>query len=195
MEEPALDPEAVAWPTTTAPLRTDRLVLRPHVTGDLEDLVVFHADPDVVRWTPWEVKDRAATEEFLAGRLTKDRWREPGDWLVLAIERADSGRVVGEVLLKWEGPGQGELGFALAADQHGLGLAHEAAAAVLRLAFDDLGLHRVIGVTVDANSASNRLLERLGMTREAHLVESFWFKGAWASEYVYALRAEEWRRR
>lgn len=189
MSEPSLDPADVVWPTPAAPLRTDRLVLRPHVEGDLEDLVVFHADPDVVRWTPWEVKDRAATAEFLAGRLTKDRWREPGDWLVLAVELAGSGRVVGEVLLKWEGPGQAEIGFAVATDQHGLGVAHEAAAEMLRFAFDDLGLHRVVGITVDANTASNRLLERLGMTREAHLVESFWFKGAWASEYVYAVRA------
>lgn len=193
MSEPTLDVHAVAWPTAEQPLATERLLLRPHRDGDLEDLVVFHSDPDVVRWTPWLVKDRAATAAFLAKRTTMTRWREPGDWLVLAIQRRDDARVIGEVLLKWEGPGQAEVGYALATDQQGQGLASEAVVALLAHAFDVLAIHRVVAITIDANDASNRLLERIGMTREAHLVESVWFKGGWASECVYALRAEQFR--
>ncbi|MGN0065451.1 MAG: GNAT family N-acetyltransferase [Nocardioides sp.] len=193
MTEPTLDVAQIAWPTQDQPLLTERLVLRPHRPDDLEDLLRFHADPDVVRWTPWVVKDHAATEEFLAKRTTMTRWHEPGDWLVLAVQRRDDGRVVGEVLLKWEGPGQAEVGYALASDQHGQGLAREAVAGLFRYAFDVLGVHRVVAIIVDANDASTRLAEQVGMTREAHLVEAVWFKGAWASEYVYAIRAEQFR--
>ncbi len=41
--------------------------------------------------------------------------------------------------------------------------------------------------------ASYKLLERLGFRREAHLVENIWFKGAWGSEFHYALLEREWK--
>jgi RimJ/RimL family protein N-acetyltransferase len=54
-------------------------------------------------------------------------------------------------------------------------------------------MHRVIGRLEARNDASARLLEKLGMRREAHLVENEWVKGEWQSELVYAILAEEWR--
>ena len=43
------------------PIETERLVLRAHRTSDLDDLLAFHGDPEVVRFVPWPVRDRAAT--------------------------------------------------------------------------------------------------------------------------------------
>ena len=62
---------------------------------------------------------------------------------------------------------------------------------MLRLGFDELGLHRVAAVVIEGNDASCRLLERLGFAREARFVDGVWFKGAWATQLVYALRADE----
>jgi RimJ/RimL family protein N-acetyltransferase len=56
-----------------------------------------------------------------------------------------------------------------------------------------MGFHRVIGRTEARNLASARVLEKLGMRREAHLVENEWVKGEWQSELVYALLEHEWR--
>ena len=53
-------------------------------------------------------------------------------------------------------------------------------------------LHRVIGRLEARNVASARVLEKLGMRREAHFIENEWVKGEWQSEYVYAMLAEEW---
>jgi RimJ/RimL family protein N-acetyltransferase len=64
---------------------------------------------------------------------------------------------------------------------------------MLRLAFDDLALHRVIGRLDARNTASVAVLERLGMRREAHLVSNEYVKGEWCDEYDYALLADEWR--
>jgi RimJ/RimL family protein N-acetyltransferase len=68
----------------------------------------------------------------------------------------------------------------------------EAAHAVLHLAFDQLGLHRVIARVDARNDASLRLADRLGMRREAHLVSNEWFKGAWSDEVDLALLEDEW---
>jgi RimJ/RimL family protein N-acetyltransferase len=101
--------------------------------------------------------------------------------------------VVGEVLLKWASDRQGELGFAFAQDVHGQGYAAEAATAVLSLAFDDLGFHRVTAVCVADNTASARLLQRLGFRQEACFVDGAFFKGAWVTQLVFALLEGEWR--
>jgi RimJ/RimL family protein N-acetyltransferase len=87
------------------------------------------------------------------------------------------------------------MGFALARGHQGRGLAREAAERVLAYAFDVLGLHRVVAVTDCENTRSAVLLERLGMRREAHFVENIWFKGAWGSEYLYAILRREWASR
>src|SRR5215203_7322729 len=86
---------------------------------------------------------------------------------------------------------QAEMGFTFARAQQGRGLAREAAEAVLDYAFGALGLHRVVAVADCENARSVALLERLGMRREGHFVENIWFKGAWGSEYLYALLQKE----
>ena len=64
---------------------------------------------------------------------------------------------------------------------------------MLRIAFDDLGLHRVIGRLEPRNVASARVLEKLGMRREALFVDNEMIKGEWQSEAVYAILDREWR--
>ena len=65
-------------------------------------------------------------------------------------------------------------------------------AALLGLAFDDLGLHRVIARVDARNDASARLARRLGMRQEAYLVRNEWFKDEWTDELDFALLEEEW---
>lgn len=174
------------------PIATERLLLRPHRPDDLDDLLAFHSDADVVRFVPWPVRDRAATAETLAVKLDQAELREPGQWLVLAVEQRETGRVIGEVLVKWASERQGELGFAFARDVHGQGYAVEAATAVLDLAFDGLGFHRVSSIVIQGNDASARLLGRLGFRQEARHVDGAHFKGVWANQLVFALLEDEW---
>lgn len=177
------------------PLRTERLELRPHRMDDLDDLYAFHSRPEVVRYTPWPVRDRDETRVALEKKLPQGELTEPGQWLVLAIELRETKTVIGEVLLKWasETDRQGEIGFALHSAYQGKGLAAEAAREMLRVGFEELGLHRIVAILDDRNVASARLLERLGMRREAHFIHALQFKGEWANEYVYALLEDDWR--
>jgi RimJ/RimL family protein N-acetyltransferase len=61
--------------------------------------------------------------------------------------------------------------------------------------FGELHLHRVSAICDAENLASARLLERVGMRREGHFIENIWFKGAWGSEYSYAILQSEWSER
>jgi RimJ/RimL family protein N-acetyltransferase len=103
--------------------------------------------------------------------------------------------VVGDVVLKWlsEEHRQGEIGYVFNPEFQGEGLAREASEALLRLGFEDMGLHRIVAECDPRNGPSWRLMERLGMRREAHLREFEIFKGEWGDLYVYAMLAEEYQ--
>ena len=89
---------------------------------------------------------------------------------------------------------QAELGCGLDPGHSGRGYAAEAVREVLRICFEDLGLRRVTADCFAANVASWRLMERVGMRREAYTVrDSLHRSGAWLDGMAYALLQEEWR--
>ena len=83
----------------------------------------------------------------------------------------------------------------MAPAHQGCGLATEALGSVLGYVFDTLAKHRASAVTDAVNQAAAALLRRLGFRLEAHFVEHVWFKGAWGSEYRFALLRREWQAR
>ena len=120
--------------------------------------------------------------------------RSEGDVLALAAELRSSGEVVADVILHWVSREHrvGEIGYAVLPAHAGQGYATEATRPMLAIAFDDLRLHRVIGRVEARNVASARVLEKLGLRQEAHLVENEFVKGEWQSRCVYAILDREW---
>ena len=177
------------------PIRTARLSLRPFSAGDLDDLYAYESRPEVARYLLWDARDRSQVAEALARKSRQGALSAEGQSLVLAVVYRDAGRVIGEVMLEWlsRKHQQGEIGFVFNPEYHGRGLAGEAARVVLALGFDGLGLHRIIGRCDARNGRSARLMERLGMRREAHFVHNEIFKGEWADQLVYAVLDHEWR--
>ena len=90
---------------------------------------------------------------------------------------------------------RGEIGYILNPAYQGQGLATEVAGTLLRLGFEGLGLHRIVARCDARNVASARVMERVGMRREAHLVHNEFLKGEWTDELIYAILREEWQAR
>jgi RimJ/RimL family protein N-acetyltransferase len=149
------------------PLRTQRLLLREHRMTDLDDLAVFHGDERTTRYLPWPVRSRDDTRTALLKKLSQHRAQAEGDWLVLAIEEASSGRVIGEVDLRRGRPGHAEIGYVVRRDAEGKGLASEAVRELLRLAAEEFGVTTVVARIVPGNEASVRFAERHGFVRDA----------------------------
>jgi len=183
--------------TIDAPLTTERLVLRPFVTGDLDDLLEIQSHPEVVRYLYQDVRGRDEVRAKLDERRGMTRLSADGDVVILAIEPRGGGRVVGDVMLALRSAAhrQGEIGYVLHPDAQGRGYAGEAAAAVLDLAFGRAGLHRVIGRADARNLRSLRVLRRLGLREEARFRQNEHVKGAWTDEVVMAVLADEWAAR
>ncbi|HET9138444.1 GNAT family N-acetyltransferase [Actinophytocola sp.] len=178
-----------AYPITTA-----RLLLRPFRAGDLDALHAIQSRPDVTRYLLWGTRTRDEVAEALRARLAMDALEKQGDILVLAVTLRESGVLIGDVNLAWhsEEHRSGEFGFVFHPDHHGHGYAGEAAVEMLRLGFEGLGLHRIVGRADGRNVASARLMEKLGLRREAYFVQNEFLKGEWTDEVVYAMLAREW---
>jgi RimJ/RimL family protein N-acetyltransferase len=177
------------------PLETARLRLRPFSPDDLGALHAIHGDAHTARWLYHDARTLGETRELLARKVAGAAVHGEGEWLSAAVVLHETGELIGDISLLWasEVHRQGEIGFVFGRTHHGRGYATEASRPILDFAFQDLRLHRVVGRLEPRNIGSARVLEKLGMRREAHLVENEWVKGEWQSEAVYALLAREWR--
>ena len=177
------------------PIETERLVLRPFEEGDLEAVLAMQTSPDVARYLYWGPRTETEVRKSLDEKISARAIRADGDALSLAGISKATGELVADVVL-WltsREHQQGELGYIVPTEHQGLGYATEATGPLLRIAFEELRLHRVIGRAEARHAASARVMEKLGMRREAHLVENEWVKGEWQSEIVYAILDREWR--
>jgi len=179
----------------TYPIETDRLLIRPNLPGDLDAVHAFQSRDDVTRYVPWYSRSREEVEQVLEARKLMTDLRQDDDALVLAVVERASSALIGEIylFLKSVEHRQGEIGYLIHPDYHGRGYATEAARAALRLGFEHYGLHRIVARCDARNAPSYRVMEKLGMRREAHLRENELFKGEWSDELVYAMLDREWR--
>jgi RimJ/RimL family protein N-acetyltransferase len=178
-------------------LESERLLLRPFVQDDFAALHAIQSLPETTRWLYWGPRDEDEVRASLARKIEQETLENDGDWLSFAVVFKESGELIGDasLFLLSKEHRQGEIGFIFHPGQQGRGYATEAARLLLRLAFDEFGLHRVIGRLEPRNAPSARVLEKLGMRKEAHLVENEFVKGEWQSEAVYAVLEREWRAR
>jgi len=152
----------------TPPLTTDRLILRRWRDSDRELFARMNADAQVM--------------EFFAERLS----REKSDALVDRAEGHFREHGFGPYAAEFRGAGTFigfiglsipsfqahftpcvEIGWRLAADYWGQGLATEGARAAVRYGFENLGLDEIVSFTVPRNIRSRRVMEKLGMTHNS----------------------------
>ena len=176
-------------------LETERVALRDLVEGDWIALHAIESDPDVNRYEAYDAFDEAKAREYIA-RAIADATIEPRMVWQFAITRRGDDRLLGRCGFRRTAsePRIAELWVGLDPREHGAGLATEAVRRMITFAFDDLGLHRVYGDCDPRNTASARLMERLGMRREAHHVQNLYCKGEWCDSLIYAVLASEWSR-
>jgi RimJ/RimL family protein N-acetyltransferase len=140
-------------------LETDRLILRPLTTADLDEVVEMHAMPEVRR--TMGTFERADAE----GRLERNEreWDERGYGLVAIVERA-TGRFLGRSGLKyWPQFDETEVGWVLRPDVWGQGFATEAGQACVDWGLGALSLPYLTAMIVPDNVRSIRVAMRLGM--------------------------------
>lgn len=174
------------------PTPTDRLSIDRLKGDDAEALYRYRSNPEVTRFQNWEPSSLDEVRDFIA-RGSEVLPDTPGKWVQYGLYLKESGELVGDcgIHVLDDDPRQVEIGITLTPDHQGNGLASEALQAVLGYLFHSLNKHRVFGSVDPRNKASIALLERVGMRQEAHFVQSYWFKGEWADDMIYAILKSE----
>jgi [ribosomal protein S5]-alanine N-acetyltransferase len=145
------------------PLVTERLLLRPMKPGDEDGLHAVWSHPDVLAAleepAPWP---RPASRHRLEAKMAH---QERHGFAVWAVLERDGSRLVGETGLQLlDGGPEVEVGWRIHPDVQRRGYATEAAGAAIAAGLEQLGLERVVAVADPGNTASRRVMEKLGMT-------------------------------
>jgi RimJ/RimL family protein N-acetyltransferase len=182
-------------PVLARPLQTERLTLRSATGQDAETTFAYRRLESVAQWLTELPTDLESYRTTFA---------EPARLAATIMVELD-GAVIGDFMVRIEDAWaqkevasqatgkQAELGWVLDPAYTGRGYATEAARELLRAAFEDLGVRRVVANAFADNDASCRLMGRVGMRRETHALRvSLHRSGHWLDTVAYALRADEW---
>ncbi len=170
-------------------LRTGRLLLRPFKVSDVDDALTYRDDEEFVRYLPWVPQPftRRDAEEFVTRNVLESWETSPTFAVVLGSQ------VVGTVNLEVDAKNQvAMLGYAIARDHWGKGLTPEAGRAVIAWGFDTFQLAKIWASTDLRNERSWRVMEKLGMRREALLRSQSVGRDQQIDEVSYGLLRDEW---
>jgi RimJ/RimL family protein N-acetyltransferase len=173
-------------------ITTERLHLRILGENDSTDFFGYRSLPEVGRYQGWRPVTLHEIEGFIASNLQIIP-NTPGTWLQLAVCLRE-GQLIGDVGIHFlENAAQVEIGYTLSPVFQGKGYAVEAVRAVMDYLFHDLHKHRITASVDPENLKSIKLLEKLGMRKEAHFVCSFRLGDTWCDDCIYAILENEWQ--
>ena len=168
--------------------------LREFAGDDWRAVLDYQRDPRYLCYYPWtertEQDARAFVEMFRGWQAEKPRRR-----FQLAIVRRSDNRLIGNcgIRRKSDNDCEADIGYELSPDCWGHGFATEAAGAIVDFGFRELGLRRISSWCIADNTASARVLERLGFRQEGRLRRNEYFKGRWWDTLIYGLLSEDWQ--
>ena len=162
---------------------TDRLILRRYKKEDLQDLFEYLSDKEVVEYEPYKPLTLNETKENLEWRIGTEE--------MIAVELKNSHKMIGNVYMGKREFEALEIGYVFNRNYWGNGYAVESCKALIQQAFSN-GIHRIYAECDPRNKSSWKLLEALGLQREAYLRKNVYFwkdekeKPIWKDTYIYA---------
>ncbi|MCL2864741.1 MAG: GNAT family N-acetyltransferase [Lachnospiraceae bacterium] len=167
-------------------LETERLILRPLTTDDFKAAHSWGSNPENTRYMAWGPNSEEQTKEFLA------QAKQGCDF---AVVLKGSNAVIGSCgIYPAEVGYMGDVGWILHKDYWKHGYGTELGRELIRYGFEDLKLGRIQAPCAAVNYGSYRVMERIGMRREALHRKAFWERvdKEWIDEVWYAILAEDY---
>jgi ribosomal-protein-alanine N-acetyltransferase len=171
---------------------TERLLLREYAETDWPAVLEYQRDTRYLRFSSWNDRAEEQVQAFVRAFVDAQR-EQPRKRFAFAVTLKTSGRLIGNCNLRKNRPEDrvAEMGYEIAPLHWGNGYATEAAHAIVGLGFGQLELHRITAWCIAENTASSRVLEKLGMRLEGRLREQEWIKGRWWDALLYAILDRE----
>jgi RimJ/RimL family protein N-acetyltransferase len=174
-------------------METERLILRRFSNEDWKDLYEYLSQEQVVQYEPYNIFSEEECREEAEKRAEQECF-----WAVCLKE---NGKLIGNLYFSQQEPKEyltWEIGYVFNPLYSGKGYATESCKKILEYGFEQLHTRRVVGMCNPVNISSWKLLERLKMRREGHLIKNIYFKfneqgePIWNDTYEYAILRDEW---
>jgi [ribosomal protein S5]-alanine N-acetyltransferase len=174
-------------------LTGDRVLLREFVPDDWRAVHAYDTLPEIYRFQPWGPNTPEETRAYVDAVIAASK-AEPRDRYGLAIVLKATGVFIGacELKIKDRRFRAGEIGYVLHSRHWGHGYATEAARLLLAFGFGPQGLHRIQATCHPQNTASSRVLQRLGMQYEGRMRETMLLRDGWRDSDLYSILEAEW---
>ena len=179
-------------------LETGRLILRPVTDDDATAVFLYASNPNLTRFTLFETHQTLEDSRWFVNIYAHSRYmcKEP-DPLGIVIKNDPVGTVVGALGAHWVSQPNGtmELGYSIAETFWGQGYIPEACQALIDYLFRECAVERLQARVVVGNDASDRVLEKLGFTKEGVLRSLVFRRGAWLDIAMWSLLRFDWQSR
>lgn len=176
-------------------MNTKRLIIRQFKPDDWKDLYEYLSNSEVVLYEPYDIYNKEDC-------IKEAEWRAQDEshrfW---AVCLRDSNKLIGHVYFAQSEPAKfrtWEIGYVFNPKFYGHGYATEACERILQYGFQENDVHRIVAGVNVKNKASWKLLERLSMRREAHMLRNAFFRktsdgeAIWHDSYRYAILSSEY---
>lgn len=168
-------------------LETSRLILRKITYEDAYDIFEYASDPEMTKYVVWDYhKCLADSYNYISFMLKKYENREPSTW---GIVYKSENKFIGTCGFLWCYPENAscEIGYALSRKYWNKGIVTESVKEIIKLGFDKMMLNRIEARCMLENTASQRVLQKVGMTFEGIMRQQMYFKGAFQDLKVFSI--------
>ena len=174
-------------------IATERLLLREYAETDWPAVLEYQREPRYLRFNSWDDRTEEQVRAFVRAFVDAQS-EQPRKRFAFAVTLKANGQVIGNCNIRKNLPEDrvAEMGYEIAPVHWGNGYATEAARAIVEYGFRQLDLHRIAAWCIAENTASARVLEKLGMRLEGRLREQEWLKGRWWDALLYAILDREY---
>ena len=174
-------------------LQSNRLTIRNVESADLDNIHELHSLPETDRFNTLGIPETVHTTEAILNEWLSLKVKKPRISYIFCIESKNDRQFIGLIALNLGKSNyrSGEVWYKIHSAYWGNGYTTEALVKVLEFGFNELNLHRIeAGCAVD-NTASIRVLEKVGMKREGMKRQNLPIRGEWKDNYFYAILDED----
>jgi len=168
-------------------LETERLLLRRITDKDVNEIFELRSNPETMKYIPRPlVKNSEDALEHIAMIEDKIITNMGINWAITLKDSSKLLGIIGYYRLQPENY-RAEIGYMLLPEFHGKGIIPEAVNRLITYGFEDLNLHSIEAIIDPENYASEKVLQKCGFIKEAHLKESDFYEGRFLDKVIYSL--------
>lgn len=167
--------------------------LREFQLDDWKDVHEYAAQECVCRYQPWGPNSEEQTRDFVS-KIIEDTTAEPRTRFAFAVTAVDNSKVIGtgEIKITDRINRRGEIAYIINPHYWRNGYGTEVAKLLLQFGFNRLKLHRIYATCDPRNTASSKVLEKVGLKYEGRMRESLFIRDGWRDSLLYGILEDEW---